>query len=51
MFNLKVSLVEEEMIEGAYSSTQPLIACGFVNPLVINKLWLKIDFEKFNELT
>ena len=35
MFTLKAGSTEEDMIEGAYSSTQPLIACGFVNSKVI----------------
>jgi WD40 repeat protein len=35
MFSMKEITVEEDMIEGAYSSTQPLIACGFVTDLVI----------------
>lgn len=36
MFTLnKAGSLEEDMIEGAYSSTQPLIACGFVSKMVI----------------
>lgn len=35
MFTIKQGAIEEDMIEGAYSSTQPLIACGFVNDEVI----------------
>lgn len=35
MFNIKDITIEEDMIEGAYSSTQPFIACGFVGDLVI----------------
>ena len=35
MFTIKKGATEEDMIEGAYSSTQPLIACGYVNDEVI----------------
>ena len=35
MFTLKQGATEEDMIEGAYSSVQALIACGFVNEMVI----------------
>lgn len=31
MFHLKSASTEEDMIQGAYSSTQPLIACGFIS--------------------
>lgn len=37
IFNLsgQAGALEEDMIDGSYSSTQPLIACGFVDPKVI----------------
>jgi len=35
MFKVQRGTSEEDMIDGAYSSTQPLLACGFINEMVI----------------
>ena len=34
-FDPKGRLVEDELIDGAYSSPQPLLSCGFVSKEII----------------